>query len=190
MGSILTLAFTAIILENIILSQFLGTCPFLGVSTNKKSATGMGLAVIVVITIAAMVSWLLYTFVLNPLGMTFMSTIFYILIIASLVQILEMFLKKAIPALYKSLGIYLPLITTNCAVLGVAAKVTNGSYSFLDALVYSFSTSVGFLLVMYIFSTLRSKMNLGEKNSFSGVPIALITAGIMAIIFARFSGVI
>lgn len=190
MGEILSLAFTWLILQNVILNQFLGICPFMGVSKKRNSALGMGLAVVFVITLSSCVSWLLNTYVLVEFNMVFMQTIVFILVIASLVQILEMFIKKISPSLYKSLGIYLPLITTNCAVLGMATIVVNEDYNFLQAFVVSFSASVGFLFVIYVFSTLREKMDRGEKNSFSGAPIALITAGIMAMIFARFGGII
>lgn len=191
LGEVLTLAFSAILLQNVVLSRFLGICPFMGVSGKRESSVGMGLAVIFVMTVAAVVSWLLYTFVLVEFSMVYMRTIVFILVIASLVQIIEMFIKKFSPKLYKSLGIYLPLITTNCAVLGIATIVASDDYTFLTALVYSFASGIGFLLVMYIFSTLREKMNNAPiPDAFKGVPIALVTAGIMAMIFARFAGVL
>jgi electron transport complex protein RnfA len=186
MGNIFTLVFGAIILNNVVLNRFWGICPLLGVSKKKNSAVGMGLAVIFVITISSMVSWLLYTYVLVPLKMQYMNTIIYILVIASLVQIIEMFIKKVSPSLYRALGIYLPLITTNCAVLGMAQIVANQDYTFLTALIYSFTSAVGFLFVIYLFSTIREKVSRSDvPKAFQGVPIALITAGIMAMIFDR-----
>lgn len=191
LGEVLTLGFSAILLQNVVLSRFLGICPFMGVSGKTESSVGMGLAVVFVMTIAAVVSWLLYTFILVEFNMVYMRTIVFILVIASLVQIIEMFIKKFSPSLYKSLGIYLPLITTNCAVLGIATIVASDDYTFLTALVYSFASGIGFLFVMYVFSTLREKMNNSPiPAAFKGIPIALVTAGIMAMIFARFAGVL
>lgn len=191
MKEILSLAFSAILIQNVLLSRFLGICPFMGVSSKRSSAVGMGLAVVFVITLSSVISWALYNYVLVVFEMTYMKTIIFILVIASLVQIIEMFIKKISPALYKSLGIYLPLITTNCAVLGMATIVGSDEYTFLTALVFSFASAVGFLLVMYIFSTLRERIDNGNvPKPFKGVPIALITAGIMAMIFAKFAGVI
>lgn len=191
MGDIIALAVSAILIENVVLSRFLGICPFMGVSKNRDSAVGMGLAVVFVITLSSVVSWLLYTYVLSVFDMVYMKTIVFILVIASLVQIIEMFIKKVSPSLYKSLGIYLPLITTNCSVLGVASTVASSDYTLLTAFVYSFASAVGFLFAMFLFSSLREKM---EKNPvpapFKGVPLAMITAGIMALVFARFAGVI
>lgn len=191
MNEIIALAFSAILIENVVLSRFLGICPFLGVSKSRESAVGMGLAVVFVITLSSLVSWLLYTYVLTVFDMVYMKTIVFILVIASLVQIIEMFIKKVSPTLYKSLGIYLPLITTNCAVLGVASTVASSDYTFLTAFVYSFASAIGFLFAMFIFSTLRDKTeNTPVPAPFKGVPLALITAGIMALIFAKFTGVI
>ncbi|HEY8395272.1 MAG TPA: RnfABCDGE type electron transport complex subunit A [Bacilli bacterium] len=187
MGELIKLAFSAIIIQNVILTRFLGTCPFLGVSKKRNSAVGMGLAVVFVITLSSVVSWLLYTYILVPFDMVYMRTIIFILVIASLVQIIEMFIKKISPALYRALGIYLPLITTNCAVLGVATMVADPNYTFITALVFSFATSIGFLFVIFLFSTIREKINRADvPKAFQGVPIALITAGIMAMIFSRF----
>lgn len=184
---IISLAFTAFLIENVVLSRFWGTCPLLGVSNDRKSSVGMGLAVVFVITLSSIVSWALYTFILSPFGMTYMSTIIFILVIASLVQIIEMFLKKVMPPVYRSLGIYLPLITTNCAVLGIANLVATPDYTLLTTFVFSFASSLGFLFVIYIFSTIREKIALGNvPTAFKGVPIALITAGILAMIFSRF----
>ncbi len=191
MKEILTLAFSAVLIENVLLSRFLGICPFMGVSSKRSSAVGMGLSVVFVITLSSVISWALYNYILVAFEMVYMKTIIFILVIASLVQIIEMFVKKVSPPLYKSLGIYLPLITTNCAVLGMATIVGSEEYTFLTALVFSFASAVGFLLVMYIFSTLREKIDNGNvPKAFKGVPIALISAGIMAMIFAKFAGVI
>jgi len=179
---------SAILIENVILSRFLGTCPFLGVSKDKNSALGMGLAVVVVITLSSILSWVIYKYLLIKFDLLYLKTIIFILLIASFVQMLEMIMKKISPKLYRGLGIYLPLITTNCAVLGVASIVS--SYSFFKALVFSFSSSLGFLFVIYIFSTIREKLdNAPISKNFKGIPIALITASIMAMIILRFSGV-
>lgn len=179
---------SAILIENVILSRFLGTCPFLGVSKDKKSALGMGLAVIIVITLSSTISWLIYKFLLVKLNLIYMKTIIFILVIASFVQMLEMIMKKLTPELYKGLGIYLPLITTNCAVLGIASIVSN--YSFFHMLVTSFASGIGFLLVIYVFSSIREKMDASLiPFPFKGIPIAFITASIMAMIIFRFSGV-
>jgi electron transport complex protein RnfA len=173
------------------LSRFLGVCPFLGVSSKRESAVGMGFAVVFVITLSSVVAWVLNEFILQPFEMGYMSTIVFILVIASLVQITEMFLKKVSPALYKSLGIYLPLITTNCAVLGMAKIVATPDFNLLTSFVFSFASAIGFFLVIYIFSSLREKIENGNVPApFKGVPIALIMAGLMAMIFAKFVGVI
>ncbi|HRT69040.1 MAG TPA: RnfABCDGE type electron transport complex subunit A [Bacilli bacterium] len=191
MKEILTLAFSAILIQNVLLSRFLGICPFMGVSNKRSSAVGMGLAVVFVITLSSVISWALYNYVLVVFEMTYMKTIIFILVIAALVQIIEMFVKKISPPLYRSLGIYLPLITTNCAVLGMATIVGSEEYTLLTAFVFSFASAVGFLLVMYIFATLRERIDNGNvPKAFRGVPIALISAGIMAMIFAKFTGVI
>ncbi|MBQ7276292.1 MAG: RnfABCDGE type electron transport complex subunit A [Bacilli bacterium] len=180
----------AILIQNVILSRFFGTCPFLGVSKSKDSAVGMGLAVTFVMTMAATVSWLLYKYVLVAFDLVYMKTIVFILVIASLVQIIEMFIKKFSPSLYRALGIYLPLITTNCAVLGLSTIVTDGTYTFLKAIIYSFGSGIGFLFIIYIFSILRQKMETSPiPEGFKGIPIALITACLMAMIIARFAGV-
>lgn len=179
---------SAILIENVILSRFLGTCPFLGVSKDKNSALGMGLAVVIVITLSSIISWIIYKYLLVKFDLLYLKTIIFILVIASFVQMLEMIMKKITPTLYKGLGIYLPLITTNCAVLGVASIVS--SYSFIKCLIVSFSSGIGFLFVIYIFSSIREKLdNAPISKNFKGIPIALITASIMAMIILRFSGV-
>lgn len=191
MDNLIMIAFSAFIIENIILSQFLGICPFLGVSTKRSSALGMGMAVIFVMLISSSVTWLLYKFVLEAFSITYMRTIVFILVIASLVQMVEIFLKKVSPALYKALGIYLPLITTNCAVLGVAILNISKQHNFIEMLVYTTFIGLGFLFVMYIFSMLREKLDFAPvPKAFKGAPIALIIAAILAIIFSRFGGII
>lgn len=188
---LVTIAFSAFLLENVVLSQFFGICPFLGVSKKRSSAVGMGLAVTFVIVISALVSWLLYKFVLVKFELVYLQTIVFILVIASLVQILEMFIKKVSPQLYKALGVYLPLITTNCAVLGTANAVISNSYGFVEMLVYSLFIGLGFLFVMFIFSGLREKIEKAPVPSgFKGIPVALIAAAAMAVIFARLGGII
>ena len=191
MDNLLVLAFSAFIIENIILSQFLGICPFIGVSTKRSNALGMGLAVIFVMLISSSVTWLLYKYVLEAFSIEYMRTIVFILVIASLVQMVETFLKKVSPPLYKALGIYLPLITTNCAVLGVALININEGYNFLEMLVYTTFIGLGFLFVMYIFSMMREKIEMAPvPKAFKGAPIALLVAAILAIIFSRFGGII
>jgi len=191
MDNLLVLAFSAFIIENIILSQFLGICPFLGVSTKRSNALGMGLAVIFVMLISSSVTWLLYKYVLEAFSIEYMRTIVFILVIASLVQMVETFLKKVSPPLYKALGIYLPLITTNCAVLGVAILNISKEHNFIEMLVYTTFIGLGFLFVMYIFSMIREKLDFSPvPKAFKGAPIALIVAAILAIIFSRFGGII
>ncbi|MBQ8293264.1 MAG: RnfABCDGE type electron transport complex subunit A [Bacilli bacterium] len=185
------IAFMAFLTENVVLYRFMGICPFLGVSKKKSSAIGMGLAVIFVIVLSSIVTWLLYHYVLKPLDLVYLRIIVFILVIASLVQIVEMFIKKFTPSLYRALGIYLPLITTNCAVLGVATLVINYDYNFIQMLIFSLFSGLGFLFVMFIFSSLREKINeYNVPEGFRGIPIALITAAAMAIIFARLGGII
>ena len=176
------------LVDNVILSRFYGICPFLGVSKKSNSALGMGLAVTFVICLATLITWPLYHFVLVKAKIPYMDTITFILVIASLVQFLEMFIKKYSPSLYKQLGVYLPLITTNCAVLGIATIVSN--YTFIKSLIVSFASGLGFLFIIYIFSTIREKLdNDYIPKNFKGIPIAFITASIMAMIIFRFSGV-
>lgn len=191
MSNIIVLAFTAFLLENVLLSRFLGICPFLGVSKTRSSAIGMGLAVVFVIVISTTVTWLLYYYILVPMKLVYLQTIVFILVIAALVQIVEMFMKKTTPSLYKALGIYLPLITTNCAVLGVAALTITGGYNFIEMLIFSLFSSLGFLFVMFIFSGLRENIEKAPvPQGFKGIPIALIAAAAMALIFSRLGGII
>ncbi len=190
-ASLITIAFAAFLTENVILSRFMGICPFLGVSKKKSSAIGMGVAVIFVILISTTVTWLLFQYVLKPLELVYLQTIVFILVIASIVQIVEMFIKKFSPTLYKALGIYLPLITTNCAVLGVASLAINEGFNFAQMIVFAFASSAGFLFVMVVFSGLRARIDHSPvPKGFQGIPIALIAAAGMAIIFARLGGII
>ena len=190
-GEIISLAIGAILVNNVLLSQFLGICSFVGVSKKRSSALGMGLAVLFVLVLSSVVTWLLYNFVLVPFDVTFLSTIVFILVIATLVQFVEMVIKKYIPGLYKVLGIYLPLITTNCAILGVANFVNVGqSYDLVQTLVYAISIGLGYILVMYIFSGIRERIEIAPiPKPFKGVAIALIIAGFMAMAFAGFGGI-
>jgi electron transport complex protein RnfA len=192
MRELITLAFTMIFINNILLSQFLGICSFIGVSKKRSSAIGMSLSVIVVIFLAGTISWLLYNLVLVPLEIPYLSLLTFILVIASIVQLLEMVLKKFIPSLYKALGIYLPLITTNCAILGVAVTGNiKAGYDFVNMIVYSLAIGVGYLLVMFIFSAIREKIdNLPIPVPFKGAPIALVIAGFMALAFSGLLGVL
>ena len=181
---------TAIFINNIVLSQFLGICPFLGVSKKTSSALGMGAAVTFVTTLATVVTWLLQKFVLDPLELSYLQTIAFILVIAFLVQMLEIIMKKITPSLYSSLGVFLPLITTNCAVLGVAILVIQKSYTLMESVTYGFSTSLGFTLALWIFAGIREQLELTDiPKGIQGVPIALICAGLLAMAFMGFSGI-
>lgn len=190
-AEIISLAIGAILVNNVLLSQFLGICSFVGVSKKRSSALGMGIAVLFVLILSSLVTWLLYNYVLIPFKVTFLSTIVFILVIATLVQFVEMVIKKYIPGLYKVLGIYLPLITTNCAILGVANFVNVGqSYDLVQTLVYAISIGLGYILVMYIFSGIRERIEIAPiPKPFKGVAIALIIAGFMAMAFAGFGGI-
>ena len=190
-AEIISLAIGAILVNNVLLSQFLGICSFVGVSKKRSSALGMGVAVLFVLILSSVVTWLLYNYVLKPFNVTFLSTIVFILVIATLVQFVEMVIKKYIPGLYKVLGIYLPLITTNCAILGVANFVNVGqNYDLIQTLVYSVSIGLGYILVMYIFSGVRERIEIAPiPKPFKGVAIAFIIAGFMAMAFAGFAGI-
>ncbi|MGE0021668.1 MAG: electron transport complex subunit RsxA [Draconibacterium sp.] len=182
---------SAILVNNIVLAQFLGICPFLGVSTKIETAIGMGASVLFVMTLATIVTFLVQQYVLVPLNLAFLQTISFILIIASLVQMLEIILKKASPALYQALGIYLPLITTNCAVLGVAILVIKKEYNLMESVVFTMATAVGFALALIIFAGIREQIELSNTpKGMKGIPIALITAGILAMAFMGFSGLV
>lgn len=179
------------LVSNVVLSQFLGLCPFLGVSKKVETATGMGGAVIFVITLASTVTAVIYQFMLVPLNITYLQTIVFILVIAALVQFVEMFLKKYVPGLYQALGVYLPLITTNCAVLGIALTNVQKEYGILFSMVSGFSTAAGFLVAIVILAGIREKMEYNDiPESFKGMPIVLVTAGLMAIAFCGFSGLL
>lgn len=179
------------LVSNVVLSQFLGLCPFLGVSKKTNTAAGMGAAVIFVITLASAVAGLMYRFILQPLHIEYLQTICFILVIAALVQFVEMFLRKVMPALYEALGVYLPLITTNCAVLGVALTNVQKEYGILAGIVNGFATAVGFTVAIVILAGLREKMEYNDfPQSFKGMPAVLLTAGLMAIAFCGFSGLL
>ncbi len=185
-----TILFTAALVSNFVLSQFLGICPFLGVSKKIETAAGMGGAVIFVITIASLITSTLYNLLLLPNHLEYLNTIVFILVIAALVQFVEMFLKKAMPALYKSLGVYLPLITTNCAVLGVALLSVQNNDNILQATVRGIGASIGFFLAIVLMAGIREKLeNCNIPSAMKGTPIVLITAGLMAIAFCGFGGV-
>ena len=179
------------LVSNVVLSQFLGLCPFLGVSRKTSTAAGMGTAVIFVITLASAVAGVIYKFILLPFDLTYLQTIVFILVIAALVQFVEMFLKKFMKSLYQALGVYLPLITTNCAVLGVALTNVQKNYGILTGIVNGFATAVGFTISIVILAGIREKMEYNDiSESFKGMPIVLITAGLMAIAFCGFSGLL
>lgn len=183
----LGIAVTFILINNFILSQFLGLCPFIGVSKSSEAALGMGLAVTFVMTIASMVTFLLQYYVLNPLNLQYLQTVGFILVIASLVQLLEMIIQKVSPSLYKALGIFLPLITTNCAVLGIAILNINNGYNFLQSTVGGFSAGVGFTLAIVLMSNIREYVDQKPvAKAYKGVPIAFISAGLMALAFMAF----
>lgn len=186
----LSIIITAIFINNIVFSQFLGICPFLGVSKKISSALGMGGAVTFVITIATVASWLIQYYVLNPLHLEFLQTIVFILVIAFLVQLLEIVMKKTVPALYQALGVFLPLITTNCAVLGVAILVIQKGFNLMESLTYGIATAIGFTLALWVFAGIREHLDLIDvPKGMKGVPIALICAGILAMAFMGFSGI-
>ena len=188
--NILMLMLSAVLIENFIFSKFLGICPFLGVSEKPATAAGLGCAVVFVITLSSAVTWAIYYGILVPFRLEYLKTIAFILIIAALVQIIELFLRRYIPALYGALGIYLPLITTNCAVLGTALLNIENEYSFLDSVLYGFFAAVGFTMAIVIFAGVRSRMRYSDcPKAFRGVPIALIAAGLIAMAFSGFSGV-
>ena len=191
MKELLLIAVGSAFVNNVVLSQFLGICPFLGVSKNVKTAGGMGGAVIFVISIASLVTSIIYKGILVPAHVEYLQTIVFILVIAALVQFVEMFLKKSMPPLYNALGVYLPLITTNCAVLGVALTNVQKSYSILEGLIYGIGTAVGFTVAIVLMAGIREKIEYNDiTEPFQGTPIVLVTAGLMAIAFFGFSGLI
>lgn len=181
---------SAIFVNNIILSQFLGICPFLGVSRKIDTALGMGAAVAFVLTLSTIVTWLVQTYVLNPLGLQYLQTLAFILVIATLVQMVEIILKKVSPPLYQALGIFLPLITTNCAVLGVAILVIQKDFNLLSSIVYAFSTALGFALALTVFAGIREQLSLVQvPKGMQGMAIVLVTAGLLSLALMGFSGV-
>lgn len=186
----ISIIITAIFINNIVLAQFLGICPFLGVSKRISSAVGMGMAVTFVISIATTVTWLLQYFVLTPLGLEFLQTIAFILVIAFLVQLLEIVMKKTVPAMYQALGVFLPLITTNCAVLGVAILVVQKGFNLMESITYGVATSIGFTLALWIFAGIREQLELSDSpRAMRGTPLALLCAGLLALAFMGFSGI-
>ena len=181
---------TAIFVNNVVLSQFLGICPFLGVSKKVETATGMGAAVAFVLVIATIVTYLIQHYVLNPFGLQYLQTIAFILVIAALVQMVEIVLKKVSPALYQALGVFLPLITTNCCILGVAILVIQNDFDLLTGVIYAFATALGFALAMILFAGIREQLSLVNiPKGMDGMAIALVTAGLLAMAFMGFSGV-
>ena len=186
---LLAITLGAILANNFIFSQFLGICPFLGVSKKVDTAVGMGLAVTFVMGLASAITWAVNKFILIPFDLGYMQTVAFILVIASLVQFIEMFLQKAMPSLYTALGVYLPLITTNCAVLGVAILNINSNYNFIESVVYGITGGLGFLLAIVLFASIRERLVFADyPKAFEGFPIALVTAGLMALAFMGFSG--
>ena len=186
---LLAITLGAVLANNFIFSQFLGICPFLGVSKKVDTAVGMGLAVTFVMGLASAITWAVNKFILIPFDLGYMQTVAFILVIASLVQFIEMFLQKAMPALYTALGVYLPLITTNCAVLGVVLLNVQSNYNFISSVVYGVTGGIGFMVAIVLFASIRERLVFAEyPKSFEGFPIALITAGLMALAFMGFSG--
>ena len=187
--SLLAISLGAILTNNFIFSQFLGCCPFLGCSNKVDTATGMGIAVVFVMGLASAICWVIYTYILVPLNLAFLNTLAFILVIAALVQLVEMFLKKSVPALYSALGIYLPLITTNCAVLGVVLLNVQNDYSFIESLVYGVTGGLGFMLAIVLFASVRERIAFSDyPECFEGFPICLVSAGLVALAFMGFSG--
>ena len=186
---LLAISLSAILANNFIFSQFLGVCPFLGVSKKVDTAVGMGIAVTFVMALASAITWAVQRFVLDPFNLGYMQTVAFILVIASLVQFIEMFLQKAMPSLYTALGVYLPLITTNCAVLGVVLLNVQSNYNFISSVVYGITGGIGFLVAIVLFASIRERLVFADyPKSFEGFPIALVTAGLMALAFMGFSG--
>ena len=187
--TLLSITLGAILVNNFIFSQFLGCCPFLGVSKKVDTAVGMGIAVTFVMGLASAVCYVVDQFILGPLGLDYMQTVAFILVIAALVQFIEMFLQKSMPALYTALGVYLPLITTNCAVLGVVLLNVQNKYNFIESVVYGITGGLGFLLAIVLFASIRERLVFAEyPKGWDGFPIALVTAGLMALAFMGFSG--
>ncbi len=191
MTSLLLIAVSAVLVNNFVLARFLGICPFLGVSKRVETAFGMGMAVIFVMTMAGIVTWLLQTYVLTPLGAGYLQTIVFILVIAAFVQFVEMVIQKMRPSLYQALGIFLPLITTNCAVLGMAVLTIQSGYTFIEMLFFSVAAGIGFTLALVLLAGLRERIEFSEvPESMSGAAIALITAGLLSLAFMGFAGLV
>ena len=189
LASIVSISLGAILINNCILSQFLGCCPFLGCSNKVDTATGMGLAVVFVMGLASAICWVINEYILVALHLEFLQTLAFILVIAALVQFVEMFLKKSVPSLYSALGIYLPLITTNCAVLGVVLLNVQNKYNFIEALVYGITGGIGFLLAIVLFASVRERVEFSDyPESFNGFAICLVSAALVALAFMGFSG--
>lgn len=189
MANLFSIIIAAIFVSNYVLGQFLGICPALGVTSKVDTARGMGLAVIFVITLASIITWIIQYYILNPLNIGFLQTVVFILVIAALVQSVETVMKKSMPALYGALGVFLPLITTNCVVLGVAIKAIDSSYTLIETIVYALSASVGFMLAIMILAYIRERIEYNSlPETFKGVPITLVTLGLMAIAFMGFAG--
>ncbi|MDY0041079.1 MAG: electron transport complex subunit RsxA [Desulforhabdus sp.] len=191
MSDYLLLIVSAVFVNNILLVRYLGNCPFLGVSNRMDTATGMAMAVVFVTTMAATITWVVQYYVLNPLGLEYLQTIAFILVIAALVQLVEMFLQKSVPALYRSLGIFLPLITTNCAVLGVAVLVIQNEFGFLDMLLFSFASAVGYGVALILLTGIRERLAISAiPVHFRGTSLGLISAGLIALGFLGFVGMV
>ena len=189
MKEMLIILFTAILVENYVLMKFLAICSFLGVSKKLDAAVGMSAAVIFVMLMATAATWPIFYYILDPMELGYMQTVIFILVIAALVQLVEMFLKKSVPTLYEALGVYLPLITTNCAVLGVVLLNVQENYNFIQSVVYGITGGVGFLLAIVLFASIRERLEFSDPpKAFKGFPIALVTAGLMALCFMGFSG--
>jgi electron transport complex protein RnfA len=181
----------AILVNNILLAQFLGNCPFLGVSRKMETATGMALSVVFVMTLAGIFTWIVQTYILVPLKLEYLQTVFFILVIASLVQLVEMFLQKSFPPLYQALGIFLPLITTNCAILGVALIIAIQDYNFLQTLIYSFGSAVGYGLALVLFTGIREQLEVSTLPDFmKGTASGMLTAGLLSLAFIGFAGIV
>ena len=191
MKELIVILMSAILVNNYVLNKFLGICPFLGVSKKSDQAVGMGASVIFVMLVATAATWPIYTYLLAPNGLAYLQTIVFILVIAALVQFVEIFLKKFIPALHKSLGVYLPLITTNCAVLGVTINNITDEYSFIESMVSSLGCGLGFLLAMWLFAGVRNRLEESDApECFKGMPITLVAASIVSVAFMGFGGII
>ena len=189
LANILSISLGAILINNFIFSQFLGCCPFLGCSNMVETAAGMGLAVVFVMGLASAICWVIDNYILIPLNLAFLETLAFILVIAALVQFVEMFLKKSVPALYSALGIYLPLITTNCAVLGVVLLNVQNNYNFIESVVYGITGGIGFLLAIVLFASVRERTQFSDyPECFEGFPICLVSAALVAMAFMGFSG--